>query len=109
MSEYINRDELLKMLPDDLPYKASVKRVLMQAQTADVVPKSEYDSLKKLFNDMTQEAKGYLNRLYGIRAEVAREIFEELERTVMYPNWASQNYKNWYFAELKEKYTEEKK
>ena len=33
---YIDADALLNMLPDDLPYKASVKRVLMQAPTADV-------------------------------------------------------------------------
>ena len=106
MSEYINRDELLKMLPDDLPYKASVKRVLMQAQTADVVPKSEYDSLKKLFNDMTQEAKGYLNRLYGIRAEVAREIFAEINEEC-FDQYGYINYEA--LAELKNKYTEAKK
>ena len=34
---YIDADALLSRLPDDLPYKASVKRVLMQAPTADVV------------------------------------------------------------------------
>lgn len=34
---HIDADELLNKLPDDLPYKASVKRVLMQAPTADVV------------------------------------------------------------------------
>lgn len=34
---YIDADELLTRLPEDLPYKASVKRVLMQAPTADVV------------------------------------------------------------------------
>lgn len=78
MARYKDIDEILKTLPDDLPYKASVKRVLIQAPTADVVPKSEYDCLEKLFNDMTQEAKGYLNKLYGIRAEVAREIEKEL-------------------------------
>ena len=37
MSRFINADELLHKLPDDLPYKASVKRVLMQAPTADAV------------------------------------------------------------------------
>jgi hypothetical protein len=31
----IDADELLKRLPDDLPYKASVKRVLMQAETVE--------------------------------------------------------------------------
>ena len=37
MSRYIDADALLNHLPDDLPYKASVKRVLIQAPTADVV------------------------------------------------------------------------
>ena len=33
----IDADAALDNLPDDLPYKGSVKRVLMQAPTADVV------------------------------------------------------------------------
>ena len=37
MSKYIDADKLINRLPNDLPYKASVKRVLMQAPTADVV------------------------------------------------------------------------
>ena len=37
MSRYIDADAALSRLPDDLPYKASVKRVLIQAPTADVV------------------------------------------------------------------------
>ncbi len=37
MSDYIERD-IWKSLPDDLPYKASVKRVLIQAPAADVRP-----------------------------------------------------------------------
>ena len=37
MSRYIDADKLLASLPNDLPYKASVKRVLIQAPTADVV------------------------------------------------------------------------
>lgn len=37
MSRYIDADNLLSKLPDDLPYKASVKRVLVQAPTVDVV------------------------------------------------------------------------
>lgn len=37
MAKYIDADALLSRLPDDLPYKGSVKRVLMQAPTADVV------------------------------------------------------------------------
>lgn len=41
MPQYKDIDEILKNLPDDLPYKASVKRVLIQAPTADVAPKRE--------------------------------------------------------------------
>ena len=37
MSRYIDADALLEKLHEDLPYKASVKRVLIQAPTADVV------------------------------------------------------------------------
>ena len=37
MARYIDADKLLKNLPNDLPYKGSVKRVLIQAPTADVV------------------------------------------------------------------------
>lgn len=37
MSRYIDADAVLSKLPKDLPYKASVKRVLMQAPTANVV------------------------------------------------------------------------
>ena len=37
MRRYFDADALLSRLLDDLPYKASVKRVLMQAPTADVV------------------------------------------------------------------------
>lgn len=37
MARYIDADKLLKDLPNDLPYKGSVKRVLMQAPIADVV------------------------------------------------------------------------
>ena len=53
---------------------------ISQIQTADVVQKSEYDRLEKSFNEIKQEAKGYLNRIYGIRADVAREIFDETDK-----------------------------
>ena len=37
MARYIDADKELQRLPNDLPYKSSVKRVLMQAEEADVV------------------------------------------------------------------------
>lgn len=38
MTKYVDADALWKRLPNDLPYKASVKRVLIQAPAADVRP-----------------------------------------------------------------------
>ena len=46
MARYIDADKVLNDLPDDLPYKASVKRVLIQAPTADVV---EIDKVAEMF------------------------------------------------------------
>ena len=37
MPKYIDADALLERLPDDLPYKGSVKRVLIQAPAVDAV------------------------------------------------------------------------
>ena len=37
MSRYIDADAELERLPDDLPYKGSVKRVLIQATAVDAV------------------------------------------------------------------------
>ena len=50
MARYIDADELLNRLPNDLPYKASVKRVLIQAPTADVVAESEYNRVIEILN-----------------------------------------------------------
>ena len=36
MPRYVDTDKILQKLPDDLPYKASVKRVLIQAEESDV-------------------------------------------------------------------------
>ncbi len=59
MRRYIDADALLQRLPDDLPYKASVKRVLMKAPTADVAPKSEV--AMEIVADMREMIKGYEN------------------------------------------------
>lgn len=59
MSKYVDVEELLNRLPDDLPYKASVKRVLIQAPTADVVEvRHGYWKWEKKIEPMAQ------NRLY---------------------------------------------
>ena len=84
MIRYIEEEAIIKAIDESgqrygitTANRCNFKEIVRKTPTADVAPKSE----------------------------VAMEIFEELERTVMHPNWASQNYKNWYFAELKKKYT----
>ena len=48
MARYADIDTILNELPDDLPYKASVKRVLMQAPEANVVPRFEAENYKSI-------------------------------------------------------------
>ena len=59
MSRYIDADALLNNLPDDLPYKASVKRVLIQAPTADA-HKEGYD---KGVKDFAERVKNYYRHM----------------------------------------------
>ena len=81
MARYIDADELLNRLPNDLPYKASVKRVLIQAPTADVVPKTEvanifaeFDAMIELVSAMT----GFNVIAYGGKfAELKKKYTEE--------------------------------
>lgn len=106
--------------------------------TADVVPKSEYDAAVSALDNSTkeflklhddyQEAKSEVERLYynlqavleeraETKQEIAREIFEEIERliglyTVNTPIHMPFNYIDvlfaHYVAALKVKYTEDK-
>ena len=130
MPKYFDSDELLKKLPDDLPYKASVKRVLIQAPVADVAPKSEVEKLKADVEVWKQNRFNIYQKLecYKMtRAKVAREIFEEID--LIFRNYYAKCSENkelklleplcqaerfvinemWHeVAELKKKYTEEK-
>ena len=104
MARYIDADELLNKLPDVLPYKASVKRVLMQAPEADVVPKSE---VERVYYNL----QAVLEERAETKQEIAREIFEEIDTLV--DDWKHSYIQSIQFiaelAELKKKYTEEKK
>ena len=55
----IDADALLRALPDDLPYKGSVRRVLMQAPEVDAVPVVRCENCKHLVN-ATVNANGFL-------------------------------------------------
>ena len=83
MARYINVNELLNNLPDDLPYKASVKRVLIQAPTADVVPKSEVERIFKNIDGITDLfAKGIISELemYDMIANLKKKYTESEDK-----------------------------
>jgi hypothetical protein len=85
MARYIDADALLNKMPDDLPYKASVKRVLIQAPTADVAPKSEVERLQHILDSYALQygtVKDQHEVIDKVKTEVAREIFEEIEKAI---------------------------
>lgn len=82
MPRYIDAEALLQLLPDDLPYKASVKRVLTQAPTATV---------------SVVLGKKVIDR---IRKETAEEIMAELVKAGIH------EFRYPVIAEIKKKYTE---
>lgn len=98
----IDADALLMRLPDDLPYKASVKRVLLQAPTLDVVPREDVDRLRHILNSYALQygtVKDQKEVIDRIKQETAREIFEEID--------ILGTYNPTLYAELKKKYTED--
>ena len=56
---YIDADALLNNLPDDLPYKASVKRVLMQAPTTDARKEGYAQGVR----DFAERVKNYYRHM----------------------------------------------
>ena len=94
MAEYIDRETVKEIMQkyrcSDCTSDKSLDCPLCQLHkpfaeiskipTADVVQKSEYNRLEKSFNELKQEAKGYLNRIYGIRTDVAMEIFDDIDK-----------------------------
>ena len=84
MARYIDADALLGKIPDDLPYKASVKRVLMQAPTEDVVPKREVEKWKDINQQLHKEmSERILEERKIARKLVARGILEEIEEEIV--------------------------
>ena len=133
MARYIDADEILNRLPDDLPYKASVKRVLIQAPDADVVSKSEEgakcptchgtgrigttDWLTKNISKeqlAKEKAEAIAEHELHIKQDYAREIFEEIEECMSYFEDDDDGYLlkkcefEYFMRELEKKYMEGK-
>ena len=115
MAEYKDIDEILKKLPDDLPYKASVKRVLIQAPAADIVPRSEVkelirenESLAKTVNEASELIRKLRSKVEKSKTEVAREIFAEIEnifgKHMLWYRFTEEQYQK--YEKLKKKYME---
>lgn len=121
MARYIDADAFLdkfnKALESQQHYgfynQAKITQYVMKAienePTADVVPKSEYDEVlsnwQKIHDSYNSDCIEHYK--YG-RAEVAREIFEEIEQWLgNYNGCRVITYEK--FDELKKKYTEDKK
>lgn len=124
MARNIDAEVLLKKLfplgmveRGNYPINAkAVKCAIEQSPTADVIPRSkveelarENESLAKTVNEASELIHKLRNQVEKAKAEVAREIFEEIEQTCV------DSFGCFYigathgaFAELKKKYTEEK-
>lgn len=102
MARYVDVEALLSKLPDDLPYKASVKRVLMQAPTADVVPRSEAE---RDIDDLLR----YIILNEDISLVCKMENGEQNEEYFKGKLAAFKQVRGYIKTELKKKYTEENK
>lgn len=120
MAEYIDREPLLEILNGFYNHHLTMGNysadgatydcieAVIEAPTADVVPRSEVEQLQR---NLEQCENGYRQQIHILQCKHKGEIdgiFEEIEKTIMNTNWTSQNYKEWYFGELKKKYIGEK-
>lgn len=111
ISLYANRTSLGQICPPDLSYSEMLD-IIADAPTADVVPRADFEALK----DEADRYKRYFYRhdydemIAEAKAEVAREIFEKIEKLmfgymVLPLNTLAINYDK--YTELKKKYTGE--
>lgn len=129
MARYIDVDKVeLKGLAvfdenlDVLVPLSVVRKALQMTPTADVVPKSEVDMCQHLIKDAwkrIEELDELCGELQKAKAEVAREIFEEIEELLecsfssCHINGTEEQFDfyradlGFQLAELKKKYTEE--
>lgn len=95
----------------------AVKCAIEQSPTADVIPRSEVEelareneSLAKTVNEASELIHKLRNQVKKAKAEVAREIFEEID--ILVDDWKHSRIQSIQFiaelAELKKKYTGEK-
>ena len=109
MARYIDADAFKRKLIDEKSFfPAIVARALEEMPTADVVPKSEVDKWQNAL--MGECALTNCPLKTQLKAEVAREIFEEIDELIFQHGRGDLADKYFYLAmdELKKKYTEDK-
>ena len=114
MPRYIDADALVKRLKHsplflgtNMQFKDGVIDLVERQPILDVVPREEFDRLRHILNSYTLQhgtVKDQHAAIDRIKAETAREIFEEID-TMCVDLFGNFNHKR--FAELKEKYTED--
>ena len=99
-------DKCLSWCENGECYSPSMSKI----PTADVVPKSEVDLYRKQVDELEDELAQTYDKLENAKAEVAREIFEEIEKCLKHDYISSIGVYNGALelriAELKKKYTE---
>jgi hypothetical protein len=84
MARYIDADSLLKKIwydnSDSIVLRSYAAELVKAMPTADVVPKSEVDLYRKQVDELEDELASTYDKLEVAKAEVAREIFEEIEQ-----------------------------
>lgn len=109
--EYINKSEAILAVTRD-GCTANVVGVLYHLPPADVVPKIEIDRLQHILDSYALQYGTVMDKHIVIekeRAEVAREIFKEIEKYMDEDDGLSVYMTRSEFYELKEKYTEDVK
>ena len=121
MARYIDLEELAKRINENIKPDTPEENALIEwckdecirqgyaMPTADVVPRSEVEKLEEHIDDLNDSKEHLCVMLEEARADVAREIFEEIEehiKGVGFSSFAERfEFIDW-IAELKKKYTE---
>ena len=125
MAEYIEREALLSELQEEIDFETSMYteeqnkyfnmglkcavRDVKSQPTADVVPRSEVEQLQKERDEYKEHVDNDIIYVHRIKAEVVREIFEEIDgffkRYTTDKNYYMDDIEN-DIAKLKKKYTE---
>ena len=118
MDEYIKREDAISALcfgcnqefsdePCE-PNECALRQAIKAVPTADVVPKSEVERLQEMLDATIAGQETLQKSLVNAKAEVAREIFAEIEEILEY--WYSATPDSYsgviltYITELKKKY-----